>query len=132
MNELNELTDLLYGEGEPMQGGNLTLEEAKMLVRAHTDYKPFRIVRDWIWAELNVAEKIADDLQQQDLKPVMVYAHDVMFDSTHRFAPGNWVRTTPLLRFTPPCIFETTNTVYILVGEGKRKTTSLQTIMSIC
>ncbi|WP_417539904.1 DUF6957 family protein, partial [Marinobacter sp.] len=71
------------------------------------------------------------DFERQELKPVIVYAHEIMFDSTQRFAPGNWVRTTPLLNFTPPCIFETTNTVYILVGEGRRKTASLQAVMSI-
>jgi hypothetical protein len=132
MNDLDNITNLLYGEGEPMQGGELTLEEAKTIGSSYACYKPYRIVRQWIWADLDVGEKIIDDLQQKGLKPVMVYADEVMFDSTHRFARGNWVRTTPLVKFTPPCIFETINTVYILVSEGKRKTTSLQAIMSIC
>jgi len=132
MSDIASVTDLLYREGEPVPGGDLTVEDARKLGSSHSGYKPFRIVRDWIWADLDVGEKIAADLQQQGLQPVMVYAHEVVFDSTHRFAPGNWVRTTPLLSFTPPCIFETRNTVYILLGEGKRKTTSLNAIMSIC
>lgn len=132
MNELNEVTDLLYGDGEPMQGSDLALEDAKALGRAHADYKPFRVVRKWIWADLDVDENVVRDLHQQGLNPAMVYAHEVMFDSTGHFAPGNWVRTTPLVKFTPPSIFETTNTVYVLVGEGKRKTTSVRAIMSIC
>lgn len=131
MTELNEVIDLLNGESDSMQGGNLTLEEAKVMGEAHAGFKPYRVVRDWIWADLDVSEKNVKDLEQQGLKPVMVYAHKIMFDSTQRFEPGNWVRTTPLIQFTPPCIFETNNTVYILVGEGKRKTTSLQAIMSI-
>ncbi|PKM30014.1 MAG: hypothetical protein CVV07_10095 [Gammaproteobacteria bacterium HGW-Gammaproteobacteria-11] len=132
MNAIESATDLLYSDGEPIQGADLTLEDAKKLATSHPGYKPFRIVRDWIWADLDVGEKIAADLKHQGLQPVMVYAHEVVFDSTHRFAPGNWVRTTPLLGFTSPGIFETTNTVYILLGTGRRKTTSLNAIMSIC
>tara|TARA_R110000850_G_scaffold274853_1_gene413089 strand:+ start:765 stop:1178 length:414 start_codon:yes stop_codon:yes gene_type:complete len=131
MTDLKEMTDLLYGEGEPMRGGNLTLEEARVQGKDFANYKPYRIVRDWIWADLDVNEKIIKDLETRDLKPVMVYAHDVMYDSTHRFDPGNWVRTTPLVKFTPPCFFETQNTVYILIGDGKRKTATVQALMSI-
>ena len=132
MNTIKSVTDLLYREGEPMQGGDLALEDAKKLASSHASRKPFRIVREWIWADLDVGEKITADLEHQGLQPVMVYAHEVVFDSSDTFAPGNWVRTTPLISFTPPCIFETRNTVYLLLGEGKRKTTSLDTIMSIC
>ena len=104
MTDLKEMTDFLYGEGEPMQGGTFTVEEAKVQGKAFAKFKPYRVVRDWIWAEVDVDEKIVK---------------------------ANWVRTTPLTKFTPPCFFETRNTVYILVGEGKRKTTSMNAIMSI-
>lgn len=131
MTDLKAITDLLYGDGEPMHAGDFTLQEAIEQGQAFAKDKPFRIVRDWIWADVDVDNKIAKDLETRDLKPVMVYAHEVMYDSSHRFELGNWVRTTQLTKFTPPCFFETRNTVYILMGQGKRKTTSIQTIMSI-
>ena len=131
MPTLNEMTNLLFGDGEPMQGATFSLEEAIEQAKSYATHKPFRIVRDWIWADLDVGEKIALDLESRGITPVMVYAHDVMYDSTSRFEPGNWVRTTALIRFTPPGFFETRNTVYVLIGEGKRKTTSLDAIMSI-
>ena len=114
-----------------MQGGTFTLEEAKEKGQAFAKYMPYRIVRNWIWADLDVDENVIKDLETRNLKPIMVYAHTVMYDSNHRFEPGNWVRTTPLVKFTPPCFFQTQNTVYILLGEGKRKTTSVQSIMNI-
>ncbi len=131
MTNLKAMTDLLYGDGEPMQGGDLTLQEAKVQGKALANHKPYRIVRNWIWADLDVDAEIAKGLEMRDLQPVVVYAHEVMYDSSHRFEPGNWVRTTQLTKFTPPCFFETRNTLYVLVGEGKRKTTSIQAIMSI-
>lgn len=131
MTDLKEMTDLLYGEGEPMQGGTLTLEEAKEQGEAFAKYMPYCIVRDWIWADLDIDDKIIKDLETRNIKPVMVYAHHVMYDSSRRFESGDWVRTSALIKFTPPCFFETRNTVYILVGEGKRKTTSFEAIMSI-
>ncbi|MEH6689500.1 MAG: hypothetical protein V7693_19895 [Halopseudomonas sabulinigri] len=131
MEDLHVMTELLLGDGEPMQGGNLTLEEAIVLGRSQAKNKPFRAVRDWIWADLDVSETEAKAMEARGFQPVMVYAHEVMYDSSHKFDIGFWVRTTPLIRFTPPCIFETANTVYILVGEGKRKAASLTAMVSI-
>ena len=51
-------------------------------------------------------------------------------DEAGRFLPGEWVRTSPLVSFTENCIFETKNTVYLLVGKGSRKTIPLDTAMS--
>jgi len=131
MDDLHVMTDLLLGEGEPMPGGEMTLEEAIALGKSEAKDKPIRVVRDWIWADLDVSETEAKAMQEQGFQPVMVYAHYVMHDSSYKFGTGFWVRTTPLIRFTPPCIFETANTVYILIGEGKRKVTSVNAIMSI-
>jgi hypothetical protein len=36
-----------------------------------------------------------------------------------------------MLTFTEPGLFETSNTLYILLGEGKRKTAKAETIMGI-
>lgn len=131
MEELHVMTELLLGEGEPMLGGELTIEEAISLGESEAQNKPIRVVQEWIWADLAVSETEAKALEAQGFQPVMVYAHEVMYDSSYKFEKGFWVRTTPLLRFTPPCIFETANTIYILVGEGKRKTASLNAMMSI-
>jgi len=67
MNTIKSVTDLLYREGEPMQDGDLALEDAKKLGSSHASRKPFRIVRDWIWADLDVGEKITADLEHQGL-----------------------------------------------------------------
>lgn len=131
MKQLSDITDLLYGDGEPVTGGELTLEEAIALGEAHGRGKPYRVVRNWIWTVLEVSEKHAEYAERTGLQPIVVYAHEVMYDSSYRFSPGDWVRTTPLLNFTEPCLFETTNTLYILVGEGKRKIASAKTIVSI-
>mgnify|MGYP005825819715 CR=1 FL=1 len=131
MEDLNVMTELLLGDGEPMPGGDLTLDEAIALGQSEAKKKPFRVVRNWIWADLAVSETEAKTMNEQGFQPVMVYAEDVMYDSSYKFDIGFWVRTSPLKHFTPPCIFETANTTYILVGEGKRKTTSVNAIMRI-
>ena len=38
-----------------------------------------------------------------------------------RFDVGDWVRTSPIIKFTQDCICETSNLFYILVGHGTRE-----------
>ena len=132
MNKLTETLDLLCGDGEPISGANLLLEEAIALGEQHCGHKPYCVVADWILVDLDLNEQAAAEfVKATGLQPKLVYAHKILFDSSHKFAPGNWVRTTAMLTFTEPGLFETSNTLYVLLGEGKRKTAKAETIMGI-
>ncbi|MNH43840.1 hypothetical protein D3C79_1058450 [compost metagenome] len=61
---------------------------------------------------------------------MLVLAHEVIYDSRVRFVPGSWVRSTYAVSFQHPCMFETRNTIYLLVGDGYRKQASLELVLS--
>jgi len=84
---------------------------------------PFRLVVD-------TDERTATT--DRGLIPALVYALTVIQDSKGRFAPGDWVRSTLEVSFTHDCLFETKNTVYVLMGAGRRLRTDLDIALSLC
>jgi hypothetical protein len=131
MDDLNAVTDLLHGAGETMLGHELTNEEAVARVREQFLGKPFCLVRDWIWIDLSLSDTVRAALERTARQPAMLYAHQVVLDSRCRFSPGDWVRSTYLVAFTDDCFFETENSVYVLLGNGARKTAELTTVSKI-
>jgi hypothetical protein len=131
MDDLSAVTDLLHGAGETMLGHEFTNEEAVARVREQFPGKPFCLVRDWIWIDLSMPDSVRAALERTARQPVMLYAHQVVQDSLWRFAPGDWVRSTPLVAFTEGCFFETGNSVYVLLGHGVRKTAELSTVNKV-
>jgi hypothetical protein len=76
------------------------------------------------------AEQHKQLLKKSGKHAALIKADTIIDDEAGRFRPGDWVRTSPLVSFTENCIFETQNTVYLLVGKGSRKKIPLDTAMS--
>ncbi|ROZ79283.1 hypothetical protein EF096_20035 [Pseudomonas neustonica] len=131
MEELYAVTDLLYKGGSPMPSRDLTENEAIALAEGTKPHKPWCIVKNWIWVDLEVSLEAQEAIQKTGYSPVMMYAHYVINDSKGRFNRGDWVRSTPLLTFAEQCLFETRNTIYVLTGEGTRKNAKPSTLMKI-
>ena len=128
MKELDELTQLLSGPGEVMQGSAMSDEEGMAFGHQHFAMFQYCVVRDWIWIDLEVTEAVMAELQKYSRKPSLIYAHTVIYDSARRWDVGDFVRTSPLHSFEGGFLFKTTNSVYILLGEGRRKRARLETV----
>ncbi len=85
-------------------------------------YKSVCVVCDWQWWELNSIDLIGDCGKHQKQAACAIMANYVIDDQIGRFNQGDWVRSSLLTSFHKPCLFETKNTFYLLVGPGKRKT----------
>jgi len=81
-------------------------------------------VKGWCWWDLEfpwqLRKKIDVLFLWLDIQPAYLWANEVIFDTSRRFQPGSWVRTTALLKLHEHCIFETRNSLYLLVGTGSR------------
>ena len=126
--DLQEVADLLYGEGMPMPGVEMAQEEAIRIVRERFPNSEYCLVRDWIWIDLPVSPEQLAALTRTQRQPVLVYAHNVIYDSSRRWDVGDFVRTSYLHAFHDGFIFQTLNTVYILLGAGVRKRVPLETV----
>ena len=52
----------------------------------------------------------------------------MIYDSRRRWDVGDFLRTSYLYKFEYDFIFQTLNTIYILIGDGIRTKTSLETL----
>lgn len=131
MDKLSELADMLYGPGAPMQGLALTDDEAVTMMRARRHNTEYRVVRDWIWLDVDVTPAEQEKLSKTRRQPVVLYANSVVHDSRCRLDVGDFVRSTFLSVFYDEGFFQTWNTLYVLLGPGQRKRVALDTVMSI-
>lgn len=128
MSELSGVSDLLYGAGVPMVGIEISDDEAVERVRKQFRFSDYCLVRDWIWIDLDVSDEQRALLEKTGRQPTIVYAHTVIYDSARRWDVGDFVRTSPLQAFHDGFLFQTWNTVYVLLGDGLRKRAALETV----
>jgi hypothetical protein len=131
MNELKALADLLYGTGQHMAGSEMSDEEATAYARSNLPFGNYCLVRGWIWLDLDVSEQVRAALAKTQRQPVLLYAHNVVFDIKRRWDVGDFVRTSPLHAFEEDFHFKTLNTTYLLLGNGIRKRANAETVARI-
>lgn len=131
MSALHDLSELLYGEGTPMSGLELTQDEAVRITRKHFPWFEYCLVRDWVWIDLDVTRDQREGLARTQRQPAIIYAHTVIYDSSRRFDVGDFVRTSPLYKWEESFIFATLNSCYLLMGDGVRKRATLDTVASL-
>ncbi|WP_256580567.1 MULTISPECIES: hypothetical protein [unclassified Pseudomonas] len=122
--------ELLGGPGEPLQGSMDTDEQLIELVRALHPHKPYCLVESWTIFNVDVTEEELNKIHAVGQLPMILFAHNVRFDSERRFDVGDWVRSTFAISFEEEFLFETRNTIYVLRGPGHKKSASLKTVLS--
>ncbi|WP_236168462.1 DUF6957 family protein [Pseudomonas atacamensis] len=122
--------DLLGGPGELRQGSMDSDETLIELVKGLHPRKPYCLVENWTVFRVEATEDEESKIHAAGQLPLIVYAHNVLFDSQRRFDVGDWVRSTFATSFEGGFLFETRNTVYVLKGAGYEKKASLETIFS--
>lgn len=123
----------LLQDGQASSAGtSLSHAEVEALVAQRFGRKPFCTVEDWIIFHVDESPESLAKVRASGLEPMFMYAHCVIYDEHGRFPPGGWVRSTLCKSFDGVCLFETRNTVYVLVGQGREMTASLKTIFSLC
>lgn len=128
---LEEISQLFYGTGEEVPGWEGSQEDLIALTAKAFPGKAFCVVRQWILIDLTVTPDEKEKLMNLGLLPMTLFAHEVVLDSKGRFQPGMWVRSNFGKSFTEGCMFETKNTVYLLLAAGQRKEASLAAAFSM-
>ena len=118
--------------GEKIDGCQLTTSDAVALASLHFPSHAYCLVADWAILDLDIPTRQRKAITDRQLIPALVYALTVIQDSKGRFPPGDWVRTTLGVSFTHDCLFRTKNTVYVLMGSGRRLRTDLNIALSLC
>jgi hypothetical protein len=123
----------LLQEGHVSSAGtSLSQPEIEALLAERFPRRPYCLVEDWLIFHVDEPQESLDRVRSLGLQPMFLYSHCVNYDSEGRFPPGGWVRSTLCKTYDSVCMFETRNTVYVLVGPGREQTASLKTIFGLC
>ncbi|MCL1077284.1 hypothetical protein D5R81_04805 [Parashewanella spongiae] len=130
--EIETLTEAFAKDGSHFDAGCDESDVEKYRAKCHElmPSKHVCIVKNWTWWDIETSEQDQNHFNSNSLYPALIKADCVIEDEACRFANGDWVRTSYLVNFSDNCIFETNNTVYLLVGSGNRKTVELDAAMS--
>lgn len=118
---LVKLAQLVGGYGKPVQGCELSTEEAISLVQIRYPQLSFCLVKGWTVLDLETTDTELEALHSRNLEPVVIYALHVVFDSRGRFKTGDWVRSSFQMSLEDSGFFRTKNSVYVLLGSGTRQ-----------
>lgn len=128
---IKKISDFLSSKGEEIHSASDDEAAGIALAQELCPGKPYCSVRQWILVDLDISDDKKALITEQGFQPILLYAHTVVTDSARRFSPGDWVRSTLLVDRKSNCLFETQNSVYILLGTGSRKTAEPAVVASI-
>lgn len=123
-------SELLLGGSEPRQGSSASVEQIVATLAVRAPLKAFCLVEEWTIFRADLTPAELTRVRAADHLPLILFAHKVVVDSRARFQPGDWVRSSMCTAFDDGVMFETKNTIYVLMGAGHEQTASLKTIFS--
>jgi hypothetical protein len=112
-------------------GSELSLDGAVAFARKRYKWMPLCAVEEWTILDAIVTDEERAKVAAAGCQPIFMFAHKVVDDEQRRFEPGHWVRSSMGTAFKEGYLFETRNTVYVLLGPGHRKSASIEAIFSL-
>ncbi|MGV8865115.1 MAG: DUF6957 family protein [Pseudomonas sp.] len=126
------IEDGLLGDlGVSLMGSDLGLEAVMAVARKRYKWMPLCAVEEWIILDAIVTDDERAKVTAAGCKPIFMFAHKVVDDEQRRFEPGHWVRSSMGTAFNDGFLFETRNSIYVLLGPGHRKSASIEAIFSL-
>ena len=122
---------LLGDDGTELEGCRLAIDEALNVARKRYKWMPLCAVEEWIILDAIVTDEERAKVAAAGCQPMFMFAHKVVDDEQRRFEPGHWVRSSMGTAFKDGFLFETRNSVYVLLGPGHRKSASIEAIFSL-
>ncbi|CRM68397.1 hypothetical protein [Pseudomonas sp. 58 R 3] len=122
----------LFGDpGASLVGSEVSLQDAMSAARKRYKWMPLCAVEEWTILDAVVTDEERAKVSAAGCQPMFMFAHKVLDDEQRRFEPGHWVRSSMGTAFKEGYLFETRNTVYVLLGPGHRKSSSIEAIFSL-
>ena len=122
---------LMGDSGTLLFGSELSLEDALAAARKRYKWMPLCAVEEWTILDAIVTDRERAKVAAAGCQPMFMFAHKVVDDEQRRFEPGHWVRSSMGTAFKEGYLFETRNTVYVLLGPGHRKSATIKEIFSL-
>lgn len=120
----------MIGPSTFMAGVEMEFQAAIELTRQRFPDSSFCVVNEWVWVDFDAPELVLKELAEQGKWPTMLLIFGVSFDSSTSLNL-QWFRTTPLMSFSDSMFFQTENKLYVLMGNGRRTSMPLSTLVRV-
>ncbi|MEN5107334.1 hypothetical protein ABE521_00525 [Pseudomonas sp. TWI672] len=124
------VADFLSEHGLPLEGEGQPDELIVETAWANNQGQPFYVVRDWLLLDIMVPSDVEDDLKAMGLRPTVVFANTVVYDSRTQGSRTGAIRSS-FQRMLDGCSFESMHTRFVLAGPGVRKHVSLPALLAL-
>ncbi|HOY22151.1 MAG TPA: hypothetical protein PK002_03305 [Cellvibrio sp.] len=130
---VKQVADLLYCKGDACDFGVDESFLPQMIEQARASHptKGISAVKQWMWWDYDISDEDKNRFVASGFQPAIIFANYLIWDSRDRWPEGWNVKTSALVTFERNCFFITRSTVYILVGNGHRKTVDPQMAASL-
>jgi|SRR5450830_484028 len=122
---------LLGEQGIELIGSELSLDDTLKAARKRYKWMPLCAVEEWTILDAIVTDEERAKVAAAGCQPMFMFAHKVVDDEQRRFEPGQWVRSSMGTALNDGFLFETRNTIYVLLGPGHRKSATVKEIFSL-
>jgi hypothetical protein len=116
---------MLCLDGQRVSGASMA-SEAAIEQKLRLTGKPYCAVSAWILIDVEGVDPVIT--QGTHLMPTVLYVHHVLSHSSGQLSVGDSVMTGYATYMDPAGIFETVDTVYILLSDGFRKSAHTETV----
>ncbi|WP_115274864.1 DUF6957 family protein [Pseudomonas putida] len=124
------VADFLSEHGLPLEGDGQPDELIVEAAWANNQGQPFYVVRDWLLLDIMVPSDVEDDLKAMGLRPTVIFANTVVYDSRAQGSRTGAIRSS-FQRMLDGCSFESMHTRFVLAGPGARKHVSLPALLAL-
>jgi hypothetical protein len=122
---LPRIAKMLCLDGERVSGASMA-SYAAIEKKLRLTGKPYCVVSAWILIDVEGVDPVVT--QGTHLMPAVMYVHHVLSHSSGQLSEGDSVMTGYATYMDPAGIFETVDTVYILLSHGFRKSADIETV----
>lgn len=112
-------------------GSELGIDAVMAAARKRYKWMPLCAVAEWTILDAIVTDDERTKVAAAGCQPMFMFAHKVVDDEQRCFEPGHWVRSRIGTAFNDCFLFETRNSVYVLLGRGHRKSASIEAIFPL-
>lgn len=120
----------MIGPSTVMAGAKMELKAANELTKQRFPDSSFCMVNEWVWVDFDAPELVLKELGEQGKLPSILLVFGVSLDSSTS-SNFHWFRTTPLMDFSDSMFFQTENKLYVLMGDGRRTSMPLSTLVRL-
>jgi hypothetical protein len=125
---LLHIAEAIALDGEPLSGAS---EAEAELIKTRVSETGKAYCAAVAWVIIDVLDVDAESLAATGRLPIVLFTHSVLLHSTGDYENNERIKTGYATSYDGRGIFETSDTIFVLVGQGFRKSVSIKLLNQV-